>query len=93
MFPDYGPDELQLLARIQALELRSQQLRQVVERPLLERWAQLLARPQLQPSAELKGLLRGGVPPEYRRRLWSWMVQVRTRSVREHEPDHYQQVG
>lgn len=64
-----------------------------MERPLLERWAHHLAarsHQDLRASPELKGLLRGGVPQEYRRRLWTWMVHVRTRSIR--EPDHYQQV-
>lgn len=66
-----------------------------MERPLLERWAHYLAGrsdQDLRPQPELKALLRAGVPREYRRRLWSWMVRVRTRSIRERDPDYYRQV-
>lgn len=70
-------------------------LQEGVERPLLDRWAQYLtgrSDDHLTASQELKGLLRAGVPQEYRHRLWSWMVRVRTRSIREHDPECYQQV-
>ncbi|TKS65012.1 TBC1 domain family member 2A [Collichthys lucidus] len=66
-----------------------------VERPLLSRWAQYLAGRSdndLCPSPELKGLLRGGVPQEYRQRVWRWMVRTRTRTIREHHPQRYQQL-
>lgn len=66
------------------------------ERPLLSRWAQYLAGRSdndLCPSPELKALLRAGVPHEYRQRVWSWMVRTRTRTIRDHHPRRYQQVG
>lgn len=119
MFPDYEVEDVKLLAKIQALEIRSHNLLQQVrghvqavqqsraaleptfsfqeglDRPLLERWGNYLAArsdQDLRASPELKGLLRAGVPQEYRRRLWSWMVHIRTRTIREHDPDYYQQV-
>ncbi|KAM3612429.1 uncharacterized protein V6R79_008170 [Siganus canaliculatus] len=97
IFPDYEVEDVKLLAKIQALEIRSQNLlhQEGAERPLLSRWAQYLAGRadhDLCPSPELKGLLRGGVPPEYRQRLWRWMVQTRTRKTREHHPERYQQL-
>lgn len=67
-----------------------------MECPLLDRWAQYLAGrsdDDLCASPELKGLLRGGVPQQYRQRVWSWMVRSRTRTIREHHPQCYQQVG
>lgn len=70
-------------------------LQEGADRPQLDRWAQYLtgrSDHDLCASQELKGLLRGGVPPEYRHRLWSWMVRVRTRTIREHDPECYQQV-
>ncbi|XP_040904456.1 TBC1 domain family member 2A [Toxotes jaculatrix] len=95
--PDYEVEDMKLLAKIQALEIRSHNLlhQEVVERPLLSRWAQYLAGrsdDDLCPSPELKGLLRGGVPQEYRQRLWRWMVRARTRTIRDHHPLHYQQL-
>ncbi|CAF90403.1 unnamed protein product, partial [Tetraodon nigroviridis] len=97
MFPEYEVEDLKLLAKIQALEIRAHHLQQqeAPERPLLERWAHFLAArsaQDLRASPELKGLLRGGVPQEYRRQLWTWMVHVRTGSIREQEPDGYQQL-
>lgn len=67
----------------------------MVERPLLGRWAQYLAGrsdEDLCPSPELKVLLRGGVPQEYRQRVWRWMIRARTRTIRCHRPRHYQQL-
>ncbi|XP_056899436.1 TBC1 domain family member 2A isoform X2 [Takifugu flavidus] len=97
IFSDYEVEDLKLLAKIQALEIRSHNLLQQegVERPLLDRWAQYLtgrSDDHLTASQELKGLLRAGVPQEYRHRLWSWMVRVRTRTIREHDPECYQQL-
>lgn len=66
-----------------------------VQHPLLSRWAQYLAGRSdgdLCPSPELKGLIRGGVPQEYRQRVWRWVVRARTRTIREHHPQRYQQV-
>lgn len=122
IIPDYEVGDMKLLAKIQALEIRSHNLLLQVratsrdlaisgqrrgadvwfalqeggERPLLDRWAQYLAGrsdDDLGASPELKGLLRGGVPHEYRPRVWRWMVQTRTRTIREHHPECYQQVG
>lgn len=62
----------------------------------MDRWAQYLAgrsEDDLCASPELKGLLRGGVPQQYRQQVWSWMVRSRTRTIREHRPQCYQQVG
>ncbi|XP_034453708.1 TBC1 domain family member 2A isoform X2 [Hippoglossus hippoglossus] len=97
IIPDYELDDMKLLAKIQALEIRSHNLlhQEGVERPLLSRWAQYLAgrsHDDLCPSPELKGLLRGGVPYEYRQRLWHWMVRARTRTIRDCQPRHYQQL-
>lgn len=122
IIPDYEVGDMKLLAKIQALEIRSHNLLLQVgatsrdlavsgqrreadvwfvlqeggERPLLDRWAPYLAGrsdDDLGTSPELKGLLRGGVPHEYRPRVWRWMVQTRTRTIREHHPECYQQVG
>lgn len=89
---------MKLLAKIQALEIRSHNLlrQEAGVRPLLDRWAQYLGgRPadDLCPSPELKFLLRCGVPREYRPRVWRWVVRARTRSLRERHPDRYEQVG
>ncbi|XP_027136322.1 TBC1 domain family member 2A isoform X2 [Larimichthys crocea] len=97
IIPDYEVEDMKLLAKIQALEIRSHNLlhQEGVERPLLSRWAQYLAGrsdDDLCPSPELKGLLRGGVPQEYRQRVWRWMVRTRTRTIREHHPQRYQQL-
>ncbi|XP_071313254.1 TBC1 domain family member 2A isoform X2 [Trachinotus anak] len=97
IIPDYEVEDMKLLAKIQALEIRSHNLlhQDGVEHPLLSRWAQYLAGrsdDDLCPSPELKGLLRGGVPQEYRQRVWRWMVRARTRTIRDHHPQHYQQL-
>ncbi|XP_051809997.1 TBC1 domain family member 2A [Acanthochromis polyacanthus] len=97
IIPDYEVEDMKLLAKIQALEIRSHNLlhQNAVERPLLSRWAHYLAgrsEHDLCPSPELKVLLRGGVPREYRQRVWRWMVRARTRSIREHHPQRYQQL-
>uniref|UniRef100_A0A3Q1GKC0 TBC1 domain family, member 2 n=1 Tax=Acanthochromis polyacanthus TaxID=80966 RepID=A0A3Q1GKC0_9TELE len=85
IIPDYEVEDMKLLAKIQALEIRSHNLlhQNAVERPLLSRWAHYLAgrsEHDLCPSPELKVLLRGGVPREYRQRVWRWMV----RQVQDH---------
>ncbi|XP_055368385.1 TBC1 domain family member 2A isoform X2 [Betta splendens] len=97
IIPDYEVEDMKLLAKIQALEIRSHNLlhQDGVERPLLSRWAQYLAGrsdDDLCASPELKALLRGGVPQEYRQRLWRWMVRARTRTSRERHPLRYQQL-
>ncbi|XP_034546767.1 TBC1 domain family member 2A [Notolabrus celidotus] len=97
IIPDYEVEDMKLLAKIQALEIRSHNLLQQEqgERPLLARWAQYLAGrcdDDLVPSPELKGLLRAGVPPEYRQQVWRWLVRARTRTIREQHPQRYQQL-
>ncbi|XP_067103528.1 TBC1 domain family member 2A isoform X1 [Osmerus mordax] len=97
IIPDYEVEDMQLLAKIQSLEIRSHNLlhQEAGDHPLLSRWAQLLGgRPchELSPSPELKTLLRAGVPREYRQKVWSWLVRSRTRSTRERHPDRYQQL-
>ena len=98
IIPDYEVEDIKLLAKIQAQEIRSHSLlrQEAGDRLLLGRWAQYLGgRPadNLCPSSELKSLLRGGVPCEYRPRVWRWVVRVRTRALWERHPDRYQQVG
>ncbi|RVE67613.1 hypothetical protein OJAV_G00104530 [Oryzias javanicus] len=97
IIPDYEVEDMKLLAKIQALEIRSHNLRnqEGAEHPLLSRWAQFLAgrsQDDLCPSPELKTLLRGGVPREYRPRVWRWMVRARTRTIWEHHPQLYEQL-
>ncbi|XP_024285188.2 TBC1 domain family member 2A isoform X1 [Oncorhynchus tshawytscha] len=97
IIPDYEVEDIKLLAKIQAQEIRSHSLlrQDAGDRLLLGRWAQYLGgRPadNLCPSSELKSLLRGGVPCEYRPRVWRWVVRVRTRALWERHPDRYQQL-
>uniref|UniRef100_A0A3P9ALI6 TBC1 domain family, member 2 n=1 Tax=Esox lucius TaxID=8010 RepID=A0A3P9ALI6_ESOLU len=97
IIPDYEVEDMKLLAKIQALEIRSHNLlrQDAGDRPLLARWAQYLGgRPadDLCPSSELKNLLRGGVPREYRPQVWLWVVRVRTRLLRERHPGRYEQL-
>ncbi|XP_042337519.1 TBC1 domain family member 2A-like, partial [Plectropomus leopardus] len=97
IIPDYEVEDMKLLAKIQALEIRSHNLlhQESGERPLLSRWAQYLAGrldDDLCPSPELKFLMRSGVPQEYRQRVWRWVVRARTRTIRERHPQRYQQL-
>ncbi|XP_053423912.1 TBC1 domain family member 2A isoform X2 [Nycticebus coucang] len=87
--PDYDVEDVKLLAKIQALEVRSHHLLslEAVERPLRERWAAL---GELVPSAELKQLLRAGVPHEHRPRVWRWLVHLRIQHL--HTPGYYQEL-
>ncbi|XP_048119746.1 TBC1 domain family member 2A [Alosa alosa] len=100
LVPDYAPADVQLMMRLNALELRTRRLQPEDERPLVARWEQLLSGSSashcpsnpahlLCPSLEIKSLLRAGVPQKYRRRVWRWLVWVRTRAVRESSPDRY----
>lgn len=86
-----------MLARIQALEIRSHNLlrQEAEDRPLDSRWAQYLGgRPsgELAVSPELKTLMRSGVPAALRPRVWRWVVGLRTRSLRERHPDRYREL-
>uniref|UniRef100_A0A8C2X477 TBC1 domain family member 2 n=1 Tax=Cyclopterus lumpus TaxID=8103 RepID=A0A8C2X477_CYCLU len=96
IIPEYEVEDMKLLAKIQALEIRSHNLlhQDGAERPLLSRWAQYLAgrSDDLCPSPELKVLLRGGIPREYRQQVWRWVVRARTRTIRERHPQRYQQL-
>ncbi|GAB1288488.1 TBC1 domain family member 2A [Apodemus speciosus] len=87
--PDYEVEDLKLLARIQALEVRSHHLLalEAVERPLRDRWAALT---ELAPSTELKQLLRAGVPREHRPRVWRWLVHRRVQRLQ--APGCYQEL-
>ncbi|XP_010612699.1 TBC1 domain family member 2A isoform X6 [Fukomys damarensis] len=87
--PDYEMEDLKLLAKIQVLEVRSHHLLELeaVERPLRQRWAALS---ELAPSAELKQLLRAGVPHEHRPRVWRWLVHCRIQHL--HTPGCYQEL-
>ncbi|XP_074136155.1 TBC1 domain family member 2A isoform X1 [Sminthopsis crassicaudata] len=78
--PDYEVEDLKLLAKIQALEIRSNNLlnHEAVEKPLREKWNSI---GELTPSAELKHLIRSGIPPEHRQRVWKWMISLRVRSM------------
>ncbi|XP_004600309.2 TBC1 domain family member 2A isoform X2 [Sorex araneus] len=87
--PNYEVEDLKLLAKIQALEVRSHHLlaRQAAERALAERWAAL---GELAASAELKQLLREGAPRAQRPRVWRWLVQRRVRHLQ--GPGRYQEL-
>ncbi|XP_043403575.1 TBC1 domain family member 2A isoform X3 [Chelonia mydas] len=85
--PKYEVEDWKLLAKIQALEIKSNNLlsHMVVEKPLRERWAGMA---ELSPSAELKGLIRCGVPMEHRQRVWKWIV---SQHLSHHYPaNHYE---
>ncbi|XP_072525006.1 TBC1 domain family member 2A [Salminus brasiliensis] len=97
LIPDYEVEDMRLLSKIQALEIRSNNLLQqdMGDRSLLARWTQYLggrSPDDLVSSPELKSLLRWGVPREYRRRVWRWMVRTRTQSLRKRYPDLFQQL-
>ncbi|XP_065764084.1 TBC1 domain family member 2A isoform X2 [Muntiacus reevesi] len=87
--PSYEVEDLRLLAKIQALEVHSHQLlaHEAVQRPLRERWAAL---GELAPSAELKQLLRAGVPHEHRPRVWRWLIRLRVQHLQ--APGCYQEL-
>uniref|UniRef100_A0A663N8A9 TBC1 domain family member 2 n=1 Tax=Athene cunicularia TaxID=194338 RepID=A0A663N8A9_ATHCN len=85
--PDYEVEDWKLLAKIQALEIKSNNLRsqELVEKPLRDRWNSV---GELSPSAELKNLIRSGIPVEHRQRVWRWIVSRHC----SHLPDHYQRL-
>ncbi|NXM59957.1 TBD2A protein, partial [Illadopsis cleaveri] len=85
--PDYEIEDWKLLAKIQALEIKSNKLRsqEIVEKPLRDRWNSI---GELNPSAELKSLIRSGIPVEHRQRVWRWMVSRHCSPM----PDHYQRL-
>nr|XP_033774031.1 TBC1 domain family member 2A [Geotrypetes seraphini] len=79
--PEYEVEHLKLLAKIQALEIRSNNLlsHEAVEKPLLARWNSLA---ELIPSVELKNLIRCGIPGEHRQRVWKWVTGCRVQHLR-----------
>ncbi|KAM8983817.1 TBC1 domain family member 2A isoform 2-T3 [Ara ararauna] len=85
--PEYEVEDWKLLAKIQALEIKSNNLRsqEVVEKPLRDRWNSI---GELSPSAELKSLIRSGIPVEHRQRVWGWIVSRHCG----HQSDHYQRL-
>ncbi|XP_061198716.1 TBC1 domain family member 2A isoform X3 [Neopsephotus bourkii] len=85
--PEYEVEDWKLLAKIQALEIKSNNLRsqEVVEKPLRDRWNSI---GELSPSAELKNLIRSGIPVEHRQRVWRWIVSRHCGR----QPDHYQRL-
>ncbi|XP_044513150.1 TBC1 domain family member 2A [Gracilinanus agilis] len=84
--PDYEVEDLKLLAKIQALEIRSNNLlnHEAVEKPLREKWNSI---GELVPSADLKHLIRSGIPAEHRQRVWKWMISLRVKPIQ--APNHY----
>ncbi|XP_060125045.1 TBC1 domain family member 2A isoform X2 [Zootoca vivipara] len=85
--PEYEAADWKLLAKIQALEIKSSNLlnQDAMERTLSDRWNNL---GELTPSSELKSLLRCGVPIDHRQRVWRWIVSRRVQHIR--SPGHYQ---
>uniref|UniRef100_A0A8C3U4N8 TBC1 domain family member 2 n=1 Tax=Catharus ustulatus TaxID=91951 RepID=A0A8C3U4N8_CATUS len=85
--PDYEIEDWKLLAKIQALEIKSNKLwsQEIVEKPLRDRWNSI---GELNPSGELKSLIRSGIPVEHRQRVWRWMVSRHCSPV----PGHYQRL-
>ncbi|XP_066470090.1 TBC1 domain family member 2A [Tiliqua scincoides] len=85
--PDYEAEDWKLLAKIQALEIKSSNLlnHEALEKPLSDRWNNL---GELSPTSELKNLLRCGVPVENRQRVWRWLVNYRLQHIR--SAGHYQ---
>ncbi|XP_017341585.2 TBC1 domain family member 2A isoform X1 [Ictalurus punctatus] len=97
IIPDYEVEDMKLLAKIQALEIRSHNLLQqeTGDRSLLARWTQFLGGRSpdvLSLSEELKTLVRAGIPRQYRSCMWRWMVRLRTNTLRQGHPDLFQQL-
>ncbi|XP_065131387.1 TBC1 domain family member 2A isoform X2 [Paramisgurnus dabryanus] len=93
---DYKVEDQKLLSKIQGLEVRSHNLlnHEECDGSLLARCSQLFARTdgELSSSPEVKNLLRTGLPREYRARVWRYLIQTRTRSLRKCYPDRYQKL-
>ncbi|KAM5192147.1 TBC1 domain family member 2A [Mantella aurantiaca] len=84
IIPEYEVEHLKLLAKIQALEIRSNKLltHEVVDKPLRMKWNSI---EELNHSVELKNLVRCGIPPEHRKHVWKWLTAKRN-CVKQH---HY----
>ncbi|MEE6513146.1 hypothetical protein FKM82_020629 [Ascaphus truei] len=76
IIPEYEVEHLKLLAKIQALEIRSNKLltNEVVNKPLRIKWNNI---GDLTYSMELKNLVRCGIPLEHRQRVWKWLTTSR----------------
>ncbi|XP_038625714.1 TBC1 domain family member 2A isoform X2 [Tachyglossus aculeatus] len=87
--PEYEVEDLKLLAKIQALEIRSNYLlnHETVEKPLQERWNNI-GEPML--STDLKNLIRSGIPVKRRQQIWRWMVNLRVRAIQ--TPNRYEEL-
>ncbi|XP_064414323.1 TBC1 domain family member 2A isoform X1 [Latimeria chalumnae] len=87
--PTYEVEDIKLLARIQALEIKSNNLRneETSEKPLRAKWANT---GELTPSVDLKNRIRCGIPVEYRQRVWKWIVNRRVQHMR--CPGHYEKL-
>lgn len=92
LVPDFEVEDIKLLIKIQAPDLKSTQNQDAVERPLVARWDQFMSscRGDLSPSPELKSLIRTGIPPNLRSQVWNWII--RTRTHRDKDPQRYQQL-
>ncbi|XP_072261332.1 TBC1 domain family member 2A [Pyxicephalus adspersus] len=86
IIPEYEVEHLKLLAKIQALEIRSNKLltHEVVDKPLRMKWNSI---EELNHSVELKNLVRCGIPPEHRKRVWRWLIGKRIRIRANHYTD------
>ncbi|XP_068089813.1 TBC1 domain family member 2A isoform X2 [Hyperolius riggenbachi] len=83
IIPEYEVEHLKLLAKIQALEIRSNKLlnHDAVDKPLRMKWNSI---EELSHSVELKNLVRCGIPPEHRKRVWNWLTAQRVRISANH---------
>ncbi|XP_069834099.1 TBC1 domain family member 2A isoform X2 [Dendropsophus ebraccatus] len=86
IIPEYEVEHLKLLAKIQALEIRSNKLltHEVVDKPLRIKWNSI---GELFHSTELKTLVRCGIPTEHRKRVWKWLTSQRIRIIANHYQD------
>ncbi|XP_059500120.1 TBC1 domain family member 2A isoform X2 [Stegostoma tigrinum] len=81
--------EKNLLAKIQALERKSMQLmatQESQEKTFQVKWTNHLSGRsfgEIQPSPELKNMIRNGIPKEYRRHVWKWCTDRWVRCIRE----------
>ncbi|XP_063776119.1 TBC1 domain family member 2A [Pseudophryne corroboree] len=86
IIPEYEVEHLKLLAKIQALEIRSNKLltHEVVDKPLRMKWNSIK---ELAHSVELKNLVRLGIPTEHRRHVWKWLTSQRIHIIANHYTD------
>ncbi|XP_043572323.1 TBC1 domain family member 2A isoform X2 [Chiloscyllium plagiosum] len=91
--------ENNLLIKIQALERKSMQLmatQESQEKTFQMKWTNYLSGRsfgEIQPSPELKNMIRNGVPKEYRRHVWKWCTDRWVRRIREcYDGKRYQEL-